>query len=41
MKEIKDINQYFIKQFDEFEESLNGEKNFRASSTQKKCDKLF
>ncbi|HQF41665.1 MAG TPA: Fe-S cluster assembly protein SufD [Ignavibacteriaceae bacterium] len=26
MKEIKDINQYYIKQFDEFEKSLNGEK---------------
>ncbi|MDT3695921.1 MAG: Fe-S cluster assembly protein SufD [Ignavibacterium sp.] len=26
MKEIKDINQYFIRQFAEFEESLNGEK---------------
>ncbi len=26
MKEIKDINQYYIRQFDEFEKSLNGEK---------------
>lgn len=41
MKEIKDINQYFIKQFDEFEESLNGEKTSELHQLRKNAINYF
>lgn len=41
MKEIKDINQYFIKQFDEFEKSLNGEKTSEFHQSRKSAINNF